>query len=941
MKTQRILSAFFLFAIAVTTLADEKWIAPQKEILPEAKIFPDSISQSQWLWFQTDKIQENCDCYYRKTLIVPEKVKYAEIIAYLDDYGNFYLNGRVIPGIVSFPQKNLQMRAMKFSLTEVLKKGDNQLAFHVLNGKYSGGLLFLGKIEYENGKIQYFHSDASWKAASKNQAKEDWFQNGYDDSAWNAAKSFGDVRTMPWIDATDILNLCTTPAEKEAINQNIIKATELPAGLAAEPDSKLKITWKNDAPAFSLGDQEFPPVIFPTSGLISSISCNDGLLKIAKTGVRVIEYAVESKDLEIGYEQYDLSKVNRDVSRILNLYPDALISINIFFTSIDHWLAKHPDEMVGYATGPADNQLSKLWHSLEVGGRARRPSYASKAFRLELERFVDQFCTHLKKMPWYKRLVMIRTSYGVYAEWHYFGMGGQMPDTGKPMARAFRDFLREKYKTDDALKKAWHDDNVTIETAIVPNVKERYGEYHFLRNPATVEQKVMDYYVCHQNVIADTLLQMAGAVKRNMPKMLVGAYYGYVFGMGNFPSEGQTLALEKVLSSPNIDFLSSPYDYNPGSRYMGGVGLPRMVPETFRRYRKLALNELDIRTHLAPANQFNNVRTPEASAQIFLRDMVICAMSGIGAHLTEMSKADGPKYFNDPEVYSAIHKCLNLWPDIRNAKKASENKIVVVFSPRELVLHGYPIVTMQQFNMSLGDYSLHALYRSGFSFDLLSLEDYLKSTKRYQVQVFLNAFTLSDQEREKIASRAKNKGTTTIWIYAPGLVSPQGYSNKAMEDLTGIKLNYSLEKSPVFLKMQDGKILGNMTLNESPRVFVDDRNAEILGKYDNAMVGMARKKIASGAFSVFSGVPVTSPEVWNKLFGEAGIKALTSHGIFVKEASPYLLVHVGGKGNYKITLPEKALRVESVFEGTSVGQNTDTIQLSSSDGKTWLLKIEE
>ncbi|MBR6373345.1 MAG: hypothetical protein IKS20_09200, partial [Victivallales bacterium] len=520
--------------------------------------------------------------------------------------------------------------------------------------------------------------------------------------------------------------------------KEVEEAIALPPTLNNEPDHRMVTVWKNGIPFWKVEKEEFPPVVMRTGGLLSSKYKNDILIKAMHSGTRLVEYGIDTKFAELEEGNYDFSGVDKEVRRLLKLAPDAYIMLHLYVSTMAKWSEKHPDENIGYATGPADNKITKIWHSLDVGGRAIRPSYASQAFLAELDNFVRQFSEHIKQFPWYKRVVAMRTSYGCYSEWHYYGMAGQMPDTGKAMTLAFRKYLRGKYASEAELKIAWRDDKVTFDNATVPGVEERMGSNLYLRNSATAEKKVLDYYECHQEVVCDALLAMAGSAKKYMPKLQVGAFYGYVFGMGGFPSEGQTLALERALASPNIDFLSSPYSYRPWARNMGGNGMLRTLPEPFIYYGKVALNELDIRTHISSkADGYHNVETAAQTEQIFYRDLLLSAMSGVGAHITEMSSKDqNPSWFNAPEIFRAIHTSLDTWRQIRDNARETDNEIAVIFDYRELYRNGYPLASMQKFNETIGDSSLSSIYMSGFCFDVFSMQGFLRAKKKYKTLVF-------------------------------------------------------------------------------------------------------------------------------------------------------------------------------------------------------------
>ena len=932
----------FIFALSILCLVSSaEWTPPSAGLSPGVIIHPNPITASRWLWFEAESISSNTDCYYRCTLPAGDNVSSIEMTCYFDDSGELYFNGARIGSDPSFKQSHFPMKAMNFKVSGDKLKPVNTVAVHVFNGKYYGGLFMLGIKHLKNGGIEYFHSDTSiWKAASKNQATKGWNKPDFDDTAWKQAKDFGDATVLPWAIHTDVLNLGSTPDEKKQYEREVEESIALPPGLKDEPDHRMLTVWKNGIPFWKVDNEEFPPLVVLSNSFLSSKYRNDVLIKAMYSGARVVQCSVNTKYAEKGDGTYDFSGLDKSVRRLLKLAPDAYIMLHLFVSNLDNWMEKHPDEGIGYATGPADNQVTKIWHSLDVGGRPIRPSYASKPFLSELDNFVKQFAAYVQSYPWYKRVVALRTSYGCYSEWHYYGMAGHMPDTGKAMTNAFRQYLRGKYASEAELKAAWHNDNVTFANADVPGVDERMGSGLFLRNPATADKKVLDYYECHQEVVAAALLSMAASAKKYMPKLQVGAYYGYVFGMGGFPSEGQTLCLEKVLASPYIDFLSSPYSYNAWARYMGGNGMIRTLTEPFHRYGKVALNELDTRTHISrKEDSYHNVTTAVQSEQIFLRDILLSALSGIGVHLAEMGDSSKPSWFNAPEIFRGIHTSLTAWHEIRDNAQPTKNDIAVIFDYRELYRNGYPVASKQTFNYTVGDLSLSSLLMSGYALDIYSMQGFLMSKKQYKTLVFLNASSLDKAERGKLAAAARRKGMTTIWAYAPGLVSENGFSKDAMHELTGIALDYKTERLPFVMTLNSGAQLGNPKLEEAPRVFVADKDCEALAKYSDGTVAMARKSMPGKATAIFSGVPITDEKLWASLFHDAGNKAISKPGVFVKYARPYLLVHVGKAGSYDIALPDGMKCATDALESKAVPVTSGSMSLKCGDCKTWLLKL--
>ena len=265
------------------------------------------------------------------------------------------------------------------------------------------------------------------------------------------------------------------------------------------------------------------------------------MVKSYRSGARILWYvAFAYQHLDAQTLKFDFEKINKDLKRILTLCPDAYIALNFRFSSMPStWLNAHPDDIVQYASGkkPSDT-VDQLANYLTV-------SSASETFRKFFADSMGEFARFAQAQDWGKRVVAMRSSFGVYSEWHYNGMQEDMPDTSPAMTRYFRNFLKDKYQTDAALAAAWHMPGVTLATAQVPGAAERQGDGLYLRDPATAEKQVMDYYECHQHANATMLLNAAREIKKVAPNWLVGAYYGYVFNM-SYPSEGQTLMLDKV-----------------------------------------------------------------------------------------------------------------------------------------------------------------------------------------------------------------------------------------------------------------------------------------------------------------------------------------------------------------------------------------------------------
>ena len=448
--------------------------------------------------------------------------------------------------------------------------------------------------------------------------------------------------------------------------------------------------------------------------------CSQGKAFDAKAfglGVGIVEYGLwVSRGVERDDGTYDFSDLDKSARDIVARLPGVKICLGVWL-EFPKWCAKHPEECIGYADGPAEKG------SDEHLGRPVRPSAASKAFHAEVARFLSELGRYVRAQPWGRDVVMVRPAWGVYCEWHYWGMY-HFPDTGKAMTEAFHAFDGGKWAG-----------------AAAPTVEERIACGGAL-DPVK-DAKTIAYYRCMAETTSDFLLFCCRHAKRSFPGRLVGAYYGYV--MSHHPPEGATVLLDKVLASPDVDFLSSPSMYSVGSRRAGGSYYSRTVPASFRRYGKLALIEDDMRFHhirdFCQASQSERLictETPRESQMTMRRDYLNRLFDGTGLQFND-PKSDSfgkrPHAFDDPSVLLGLHEAMDVVRRVGRVAPVSGNELAVVVDPMERLLQSAKpspdyqharVFVMQEFAR-----------RTGVPFDLLTEADYAVWKDRYRKVVHL------------------------------------------------------------------------------------------------------------------------------------------------------------------------------------------------------------
>ena len=93
----------------------------------------------------------------------------------------------------------------------------------------------------------------------------------------------------------------------------------------------------------------------------------------------------------------------------------------------------------------------------EITERVPRPSPASAKFCEFGKTSIRKLAEYINSMPWANRVIMTQVGFGIYGEWHLYGMylGA---DTSAMMLAEFKKALQKKYQSVGELQKAWQEE---------------------------------------------------------------------------------------------------------------------------------------------------------------------------------------------------------------------------------------------------------------------------------------------------------------------------------------------------------------------------------------------------------------------------------------------------------------------------------------------------
>lgn len=183
----------------------------------------------------------------RKEITLQDEVKNARVYVTGLGYYEFYINGDKVGDRVLDPAYGNYFEIVRYAcydVTDMLKKGPNALGMLLLSGLYVHGfsnelkgIMYLD-VEYASGETEVFVTDTNWKMTKSSpftrehaysgedydaRLEDNWLTLGYDDSAWDRAKSVsGGLPVEDGVIITDCTDVTICP-ESMGTNDYVIE----------------------------------------------------------------------------------------------------------------------------------------------------------------------------------------------------------------------------------------------------------------------------------------------------------------------------------------------------------------------------------------------------------------------------------------------------------------------------------------------------------------------------------------------------------------------------------------------------------------------------------------------------------------------------------------------------------------------------------------------
>lgn len=274
--------------------------------------------------------------------------------------------------------------------------------------------------------------------------------------------------------------------------------------------------------------------------------------------------------------EYDLTQLEANMDEIIAAAADAMIIIRVHLDPPRWWQEKNPDEL---CLLPDQNHY--------------RVSFFSEKWRRESGEMLRSIIVDLLSDAQYApHLLGIHVAGGMTEEWFYH-YKEHFYDESEARKSAFRSWLRNRYNHSiDELRRAWQRTDVDFDHALPEDISGKNPSSGW-RDPEK-DRSYFDTFDFQAENMVQNIEYFCKIVKEASQNcLLTGAFYGYHYFVTE-PQRGHG-ALGKLLTCPDLDYLSSPNDYR---REVGEDWPPMAAIGSVKLHGKLWLAENDTRTYL-------------------------------------------------------------------------------------------------------------------------------------------------------------------------------------------------------------------------------------------------------------------------------------------------------------------------------------------------------
>ena len=624
----------------------------------------------------------------------------------------------------------------------------------------------------------------------------------------------------------------------------------------------------------------------------------------------------------------DYSRYDKQIEKVLKINPGTKLILRVIMKTPEWWKEKYPDHVVRF-------QNSK----------GVRGCPASEQWRKDAFNMLRSFIRHVEK-KYSDNIIGYHPGGQSAMEWLYERCWDRrrpvITGFSKPFRQAFVKWLKKKYVTVEALNKAWGKQLKSFDSVQVPTFQEQStGMIGLFRDP--VKQRFEIDFAEYMQVCMCEVVEECGKIVKEETngKKLSLAFYGYQFSASDHPfgpTASGHLKLDRLLKSPYIDIISSPYCYI--DRNAGDSGSQQVVIDSVQLHEKLFAMEDDTRTHTAPYASFGRTADMRETLGVFRRNFSVqlqhrCARwwmdFGCGSNLL-------------PEVVKNFSDEIKIWESLP-AKPFTPEVAVIIDEESPL----YMRLSNEASKTSISR-QMKYINRMGCSVGLYSLKDVCRGLLPESIKffIFLNAYKTDSENRESLLKVLKKHKGTALWYYAPGFISDDTISTANIAKLTGINVKSATDrKNALMLSMEKQSFIptkhrfGSRT-KPAPLLAVAPKQPGVkaLAKYrDSEDISMAVKNNEDWTSILYTGLYLDS-SIFRRLAEKAGVHIYCKRGEIVRATDDFIAIHAVRDGQKVLYFPGK-VTLKDLFNGEEFSTPSTKHSFKMLKGSTRVFRINK
>lgn len=870
---------------------DEAGIAtPRITLIKSAPLLdtPRPWWQAAWIWSRQDfESGPVGPVWFRRVFTLPAPAARAELVMTADDASALWLNGEALAGNKKWSEP------VYHDLTGRLTAGTNEIVVRVDNAGAWGGLLLEMYVEMKNGHPYRLQTDGQWQCLEPTEVKPP-----VSSEISHPAVVLGQPPIEPWG-----LSIGYRPLGPERGPAPPVGSAQA-ARARGSSLSDVRVDGVGQRARIVINGRAYPPFTYylPDSFTRAPAGKENLVRDLAAENLHIFEIADYFSNLWTGPDRYDFSQLARALQVVLAADPRAYVLLSYDVRAPEWWLKAHPDEAMRYYGSEPRNPV----HDFQ--------SMSSKLWRQDVVRGLEKFVAHIRSQSYAAHIIGLGVHAGQTSEWIWdFGYGHNAllySDFSPTGVRAWRDWLRKEYQGDvAALQREWKDPSAVFEKIAPPTPEERnVSDLSCFLDPVK-RRSLMDYWRFRQATVADAILSFCGAVKKfSGRKWITGTYFGYLNAFShiyNALQEAGHLSLDRVLQSPDVDYL-----VGPGFYHWRKLGLAHgtMQPcESVSANGKLLLGELDQRTFTESLEvQWPNGRvdTVEQTLSMLDRDFGMFAVRGQGFHWMEMMG----KWYREPVIQAAMGRELAAWRKLPAAPGGLTPEEVCVVSDLRS-----PLYVKLNSNDGIHAWLIAELLRriseAGFTWGQVLLGDLLSPGKigPHKLYIMTNVLVLSPDERRQIQDRLARERASVLWLYAPGAFTPGRPADSANVAATiGFPVRMLTGKRSLSMRVELawGGMTATCRADTGPWFLPEPGTGdiEVIARGEAGEPLMARRKEKDRSVW-FSAVPNLPPALLRRIAQDAGVWIYERGEDPLHVGNDLIFLHAKTGGEKQILLP--------------------------------------